>query len=60
MTTRILRAVHFGATGAIVTYAMRHHTEWRLIAVMLARGLLTGVWAFSIGWDAATSNRTRR
>ena len=55
MTTRILSAAQLGATGALVSWAMNHHPDWRMAAVIGLWGILSSAWGFSAGLDSANS-----
>ena len=56
--TRPLRYAHLAATGGLVAVGIgTTTTDWRLITAVLLWGFLTGVWAFSAGWDARDEHR---
>lgn len=58
--TRVLRVVHLAATGAATAAGMHADAPWWLWALVLVWGLVTGVWAFSAGWDAALGRDSDR
>lgn len=51
--TRVLRYAQLAASGVLAAVGINTDADWRLLAVTVLWGGLTGAWAFSAGWDDA-------
>lgn len=51
--TRALGYAQLAASGVLAAVGINTTDDWRLITAVLLWGFLTGVWAYSAGWDDA-------